>query len=65
MNIINLYILFLPLIKILGTLCLIVLIAGSVLFVTAWIIRRIWKGIVAVGVLSFCVFLAVLLLGGA
>ena len=64
MSIIELYIFFLPLINILGTLCLIALISGSVLFMMAWIIKRIWKGIVAVGVLSFCVLLTVLLLGG-
>lgn len=64
MSIIELYIFFLPLINILGTLCLIALISGSVLFMMAWIIKRIWKGIVAVGVLSFCVLLTVLILGG-
>lgn len=64
MNIIELYTFFLPLINLLGTLCLTALIAGSVLFVMVWIIKRIWKGVVAVGVVSFCALLAVLLLGG-
>lgn len=54
----ELYIFFLPLINILGTLCLIALSAGSVLFLMVWIIRRIWKGIVAIGVFSFFVFMA-------
>lgn len=63
MSIIDLYIFFLPLINILGNLCLTALIAGSVLYVMAWIISRIWKGIVALGVLSFCAFLAALFLG--
>ena len=64
MSIIELYTFFLPLINILGTFCLTALIVLSVLYVMFWIIKRIWKGIVAVGVLSFCAFLAVLFLGG-
>ena len=65
MSIIELYAFFLPLINLLGTLCLTALIAGSVLFLLVWIIKRIWKGVVAVGLLSFCAILAVVLLGGA
>ena len=64
MSIIELYTFCLPLINLLGTLCLTILVAGSVLFVIAWIIKRIWKGIIAIGVIFFCAFLAVLLLGG-
>ena len=63
MSIIELYTFFLPLINLLGTLCLTALIAGSVLYVMAWIIKRIWKGIVALSVLSFCAFLVILFLG--
>ena len=62
MSIIELYTFFLPLINLLGTLCLTALIAGSVLYVMAWIIKRIWKGIVALGVFSFCVFLLAIVL---
>lgn len=64
MNINEMYIFFLPLINFLGTICLVALTAGSVLFVLAWIIKRIWKGIVAVGVLSFCAILVMIFLGG-
>lgn len=63
MDIIALYMFFHPLIDVLGTLCLIVLMAGSVLYLAVWIIRRIWKGIVAVGALSFFVLLLALVLG--
>lgn len=64
MSIIELYTFLLPLINLLGTVCLIGLVAGSVLYVMVWIIKRFWKGVVAVGVLSACAFLAVLLWGG-
>ena len=64
MSINEMYIFFLPLINFLGTICLIALTAGSILLVLAWIIKRIWKGIVAVGALSFCVFLVMIFLGG-
>lgn len=64
MSIAELYVFFLPLINILGTICLVALTAGSVLYLMYWILKRIWKGVVAVGVLSFCTFLTVLLLGG-
>jgi hypothetical protein len=63
MDIIALYTFFHPLIDVLGTVCLIALMAGSVLYVAAWIISKIWKGIVAVGVLSFCALLLVLFFG--
>jgi hypothetical protein len=63
MDIIALYTFFHPLIDVLGTLCLIALMAGSVLYVAAWIICRIWKGIVAVGVLSFCALLLLIFFG--
>lgn len=64
MSIIELYTFLLPLINLLGTVCLIALTAGSVLYVMYWILKRIWKGVVVVGVFSACAFLAVLLLGG-
>lgn len=65
MSIAELYIFFTPLINILGTICLIALAAGSVLYVMYWILKRIWKGIVAVGVFSFCMFLLMFFFGGA
>jgi len=64
MSIIDLYVFFQPLINLLGTLCLIVLIAGSVLYLMYQIIKRIWKGLVALGVVFFCVLIAVALWGG-
>jgi hypothetical protein len=59
----DLYILFHPLIDILGTICLIALSAGSVLYLMYWILKRIWKGLVAVGMLSFSVFVLMAFLG--
>ena len=64
MSIIDLYVFFQPLINLLGTLCLIVLIAGSVLYLIYQIIKRIWKGIMALGVVTFCVLIVVALWGG-
>lgn len=63
MTIIDLYYFFLPLINVLGTICLVALTAGSVLYLMAWIIKRIWKGVLAIGVASFCAFMAVVLWG--
>ena len=59
----DLYFLFHPLIDILGTICLIALSAGSVLYLMCWILKRIWKGLVAVGMLSFSVFVLMAFLG--
>ena len=57
MTIMELYIFFLPLIQVLGTVCLIVLAAGSVVVTFVWIIRRIWMYIVAAGLITvFVVF---------
>ena len=62
MTIMELYILFLPLIQVLGTICLIVLAAGSVVVTFVWIIRRIWMYIVAAGLLTvFVVFMGLAL----
>ena len=55
MTILELYIFFLPLIKILGTICLIALAAGSTLAVIVWFIKRTWKIIVAAGALTVVV----------
>ena len=59
----DLYSLFHPLIDILGTICLIALSAGSVLYLMFWILKRIWKGLLAVGMLSFSVFMLMAFLG--
>lgn len=55
MNLAELYIFFLPLINILGTICLIALAAASTLYVIIWILRRIWMYLVAIGVFAFLV----------
>ncbi len=64
MPFIDLYVFFHPLIDLLGTLCLVALIAGSVLYLMYQLIKRIWKGVVAIGIVSFCALIAVVLLGG-
>ena len=62
MTIMELYIFLLPLIQVLGTVCLIVLAAGSVVVTFVWIIRRIWMYIVAAGLLTvFVVFMGLML----
>ena len=43
MTIENLYIIFHPVIDILGTLCLLALMAGGVLYVGMWVLSRIWR----------------------
>ena len=58
MEILELYTFFYPLIQVLGTVCLIVLAAGSVVVTFVWIIRRIWMYLVAAGVLTFLVAMA-------
>lgn len=55
MEILELYTFFYPLIQVLGTVCLILLAAGSVVAAFVWIIRRIWMYVVAAGVLTFLV----------
>lgn len=55
MEILELYTLFYPLIQVLGTVCLIVLAAGSVVVTFVWIIRRIWMYLMAAGVITFLV----------
>ena len=62
MTIMELYIFFLPLIQVLGTVCLIVLAAGSVVVTFVWIIKRIWMYIVAAGLITvFVVFVGLAL----
>lgn len=58
MEIMELYTFFYPLIQVLGSVCLIVLAAGSVVIAFVWIIRKIWVYLVAAGVLTFLVAMA-------
>lgn len=51
MTIQELYIFFQPLTQPLGTLCLILLAAGSVVAAFIWFVRRFWMYIVAAGLL--------------
>lgn len=52
-----------PLVDFLGTICLILLVAASVLWTAAWIIRRIWKYVLAAGAVLFLVAVLALTLG--
>ncbi len=63
MTIIDLYILLQPLIDILGTICLIALVAGGTIFVMVWFVKTFWKQILTVGAISFVVIMAVLVVG--
>lgn len=65
MTIPELYILFLPLIQFLGTVCLILLIAASAIAVFVWIFRLIWRFVVAAGAVAFFVMVLNLVLQGA
>lgn len=57
MDLMELYIFFLPLINVLGTICLIALAAASILIMIVWILRKIWMYLVAVGVFTVLVVL--------
>ena len=63
MTILELYTLLTPLIQFLGTICLIALSAGGVLFTIAWVISKTWKYILSFGAISFVLFAVVLILG--
>ena len=52
-----------PLVDLLGTICLILLVAAGVLWTAAWIIRRIWKYVLAAGAVLFLVAALALTLG--
>ena len=52
-----------PLVDFLGTICLILLVAAGVLWTAAWIIRRIWKYVLATGAALFLVAVLALTLG--
>lgn len=63
MTILELYNFLLPLINFLGTICLIVLVAGGTLFTIAWIVKKLWKYILTFSTISFVLYIAVLILG--
>lgn len=65
MTIGELYIFFQPLINFLGTICLIALAAGGTLYAIIWVIRRVWKYILAFGVLTAVVVSLALVMGVA
>ena len=52
-----------PLVDLLGTICLIVLIAAGVLWAAVWIIQRIWKFVLAAGAVVFLAAALALTLG--
>lgn len=62
MTIIELYTFLQPLIQFLGTICLMALVCGGTIFVIAWIIRQLWKYILAFGAAVFVLFSAILVL---
>lgn len=64
MTIMELYILLQPLINFLGTVCLILLVAGCAVFAAVWFFKTFWKPIVFSGVVFLMFTIAMLLWGG-
>ena len=64
MSIPELYILFAPLTQFLGTVCLVLLLAASVVVVIVWIFRLVWRFVVAAGALAFFILVLNLVLQG-
>ena len=62
MRLLELYIWLQPLTSALGTICLIVLAAAGTLYAAMWILNRIWKYLLAAGVLTVILALAKLVL---
>lgn len=52
-----------PVVDFLGTICLILLVAAGILWTAAWIIRKIWKYVLAAGAIVFIVAALALTLG--
>ena len=52
MTIESLYIISHPVIDILGTLCLLALMAGGVLYVGMWVLSRIWRYLLTAGAIT-------------
>lgn len=63
MNIFDLFALLEPVIYLLGVISLILLSLGGAVYLVAWIIKKSWKPIMTMGMVFFCLFFAVLLLG--
>ena len=63
MSIESLFIYMHPLIDILGTICLIALMAGGVLYILVWIGRRIWRYVLTAGAITAFVVILALSLG--
>ncbi len=55
MTLSTLHTLFHPLIDLLGTICLIGLSAAGTLYIIGWILQKIWKLLLAMGVLALLV----------
>ena len=64
MTLMDLYILLHPLIDVLGTVTLILLVAGCAVTAVVWFFKTFWKPIVISGVIFLFVTIAVLLWGG-
>ncbi|MBR5294084.1 MAG: hypothetical protein IKU31_04845 [Oscillospiraceae bacterium] len=63
MSLVELYIWLQPLTSFIGTVCLIVLAAAGTLYAFVWVMQRIWKYLLAAGVITFIVAMAGLVLG--
>ena len=63
MTIIELYILLLPLIKVLGTICLILLVTGGTIYAIVWFVKKYWKAILLVSSIAFVLFISILIWG--
>ena len=64
MTLMDLYILLHPLIDVLGTVTLILLVAGCAVAAVVWFFKTFWKPIVITGVIFLFISIAVLLWGG-
>ena len=62
MTIMELYVCLQPVTSFLGTICLLALVSGGIIFAIAWIIKNLWKYILACGAVAFVLFSAVLAL---
>ena len=65
MSLIELYIWLQPFTSALGTVCLIVLAAAGTLYAVMWVLNRIWKYLLAGGVITVILALAKLVLSAA
>ena len=64
MTLMELYILLHPLIDVLGTITLILLVAGCAVVAVVWFFKTFWKHIVITGVVFLFITIAMLLWGG-